>query len=130
MRSPAPSQWAIILPWRSRSCDVVAAVAASVITSGMQTIVTSSTAARPPMPLRRATSPSKSVALTSSPPTLGAESVYVPAAGRASGRPAASVILISLEAALTFVARFWRPFLSVRPSYSSLPSVPASTTSL
>ena len=24
MRSPAPSQWAIILPWRSRSCDVVA----------------------------------------------------------------------------------------------------------
>jgi hypothetical protein len=56
--------------------------------------------------------------------------VYVPVAGRASGRPAVSVILRNLEAWLTFVARFWRPFLSVRPSYSSLPSVPASTTSL
>ena len=54
----------------------------------------------------------------------------MPAAGRASGRPPASVILMNLEAALTFVARFWRPFLSVRPSYSSLPAVPASTTSL
>ena len=82
------------------------------------------------MPWRRATSPSKSVALTSSAATLGAESVYVPVAGRLSGRPAVSVILMNFEAALTFVARFWRPFLSVSPSYSSLPSVPASTTSL
>ena len=74
MRSPAPSQWAIILPWRSRSWTSSPPLA-SVIASGMQTIVTSSTAARPPMPLRRATSPSKSVALTSSAATLGAERV-------------------------------------------------------
>ena len=50
------------------------------------------------------------------------------AAPRAATPPVSST-LTSLEAALTFVARLVRPFLSVRPSYSSL-SEPAETTSL
>ena len=76
MRSPAPSQWAIILPCRSRSATSSPLLPPpSVIASGRQTIVISSTAARLPMPWRRATSPSKSVALTSSAAALGAESV-------------------------------------------------------
>ena len=48
---------------------------ASVIASGITTIVTSSTAASEPMPLRLATSPSKSRASTFSADTDGADSV-------------------------------------------------------
>jgi hypothetical protein len=101
--------------------------------SGITTIVISSTADSPPMPLRRATSPSKSPAEIFSGAALGADSAYVPGAGArcASGSEApVSSILISFEAELTLVARLLRPFLSVRPSYSSCPADPASTTSL
>ena len=63
MRSPAFSQWAIILPCRSRIWTSSPS-SARVMMSGMQTIVISSTAARPPMPWRLATSPSKWVGLT------------------------------------------------------------------
>ena len=56
----------------------------------------------------------------------------MPVAGTrcASGSEAlVSSILISLEDALTLVARFVRPFLSVSPSYSSL-ALPAVTLSV
>jgi len=55
-------------------CGVVA-VGGEVIASGITTIVTSSTAARLPMPLRLATSPSKSVALSFSTLAAGVDSV-------------------------------------------------------
>ena len=123
MRSPAFSQWAIILPWRSRIWTSSPSSAASVMMSGITTIVISSTAARPPMPLRRATSPSKCVGLTSVGSIDGAESLNVPVAGArcASGSDApVSSILISFDWALTFVARLLRPFLVDRPVNSSL----------
>ena len=97
--------------------------------SGITTIVISSTAARPPMPLRRATSPSKCVGLTLLGSIDGAESLNVPVDGArcASGSDApVSSILISLDWALTFVARFVRPFLVDRPVNSSF-SAPAVT---
>ena len=83
--------------------------------SGITTIVISSTAARPPMPLRRATSPSKCVGLTLVGSIDGADSLKVPVAGArcASGSDApVSSILISFDCALTLVARLLRPFLS------------------
>ncbi len=64
MRSPAFSQWAIILPCRSRICVSSPLPLARVMMSGITTIVTSSTAARPPMPERLATSPSNCVEVT------------------------------------------------------------------
>ena len=74
MRSPAISQWAIILPCRSRICES-SPLLASVMMSGITTIVTSSTAASPPMPERRATSPSKCVDSIASGFCAGADSV-------------------------------------------------------
>ena len=70
--------------------------------------------------------------MTSDGSWAGADSVNLPVAGTrwASGSDApVSSILMSFEEALTFVARLLRPFLSVRPSYSSL-SLPEVTTSL
>ena len=84
------------------------------------------------MPLRRASSPEKWPGLTSDGSWAGADSVYLPVAGTrcASGSDApVSSILTSFEAALTLVAMLLRPFLRVRPSYSSL-SLPEVTTSL
>ena len=84
------------------------------------------------MPRRLATSPSKWVDLTLVGSIDGAERLNVPVAGIrwASGSDApVSSILTSLEAELTFVAMFVRPFLSVRPSCSSF-SAPEDTTSL
>ena len=75
------------------------------------------------MPLRRATSPSKCVGLTLAGSIDGADSLNVPVAGArcASGRAApVSSILISLDCALTLVARLVRPFLVDRPVNSSL----------
>jgi hypothetical protein len=74
IRSPAISAWAIILPWRSRTATS-SPLPDRVMMSGMQTIVISSTAARPPMPLRRATSPSKSLDSTFSGAAAGVDSV-------------------------------------------------------
>ena len=81
------------------------------------------------MPMRREASPSKSDELMSAGSGAGAASVYLPGWGArsASGSdPLVSSILMSLEAALTFVRRFERPFID-RPSYSSFSS-PALTT--
>ena len=62
----------------------------------MTTIVTSSSAARPPMPLRVATSPSKSPGEIESVGIAGAERVYLPGSTRTSGSDApVSTILIS-----------------------------------
>jgi hypothetical protein len=59
MRLPAFSQWAISLPCRAVSSGPSPSPA-SVIASGMLTIVISSIAARPPRPRRPATSPPSS----------------------------------------------------------------------
>ena len=99
------SQWAIIFPCRSRTWTSLPFVA-SVIRSGMQTIVISSTAARPPMPSRFATSPSNSLGLTSPTGTDGTVSWYLPVRGAVSpsgSEAPVSSSLISFEAAFTFV---------------------------
>src|SRR5262249_31093589 len=82
-------------------------------------IVTSSTGAKPPMPFRVATSPSKCVGSTAWATAAGSASWYVPVATPVSGSAApVSSILISFEPALTTVAMCRRPFFSVSPSYS------------
>ena len=123
------SQWAIILPWRSRTW-----VSSPIVhRSGIRTIVTSSMAESAPMPLRRASSPEKWPGFTSDGSWAGADSANLPVAGDAlrleGATPPVSSILTSFDDALTFVAMLLRPFLSVRPSYSSL-SLPEVTTSL
>ena len=103
------SPWAIILPWMSRTWTSPSPFVPSVHRSGMQTIVTSSMAARPPMPSRLATSPANSVASTSRVATaVGATRLYLPTAGArcASGRLApVSSRRMSSDCALTLVSR-------------------------
>ena len=74
MRSPGVLAVGDHLALQVADLDVVAVVG-ELMMSGITTIVISSTAARPPMPWRLATSPSKWVGLTLSGSIDGADSV-------------------------------------------------------
>ena len=105
--------------------------AANAIRSGTQSIVISSIAARPSMPVRRDTSPVTSSAVNSSPSAAASE--YSPAAGarRRSGSAAlTSSSLTYFDRAFTVVTTFCGPGAIVRPVNSSASWSPEVTTTL